>query len=215
MRITPLRSFSETLRSRCRAARRRCSTISRQDNDVGRTVGRVPKKRRLFNENNDATRMGTSRRTAGPTRGWMGAHAPITTVFVPETEASGEMMRLSSFDPIAALGAARPLVATGGERVQGLQTAELAADFQPSAIAIRSSSRYYEDGGDALRFEKRLVPNLRALAVAPPYFHQTTEFTCGPACIMMAQGRDLDAAAQVVHRVVRAVAARREWLLHD
>src|SRR5262249_57777702 len=92
---------------------------------------------------------------AGRTRGWMGADGPITTVFVPETEASGEMMRLSSFDPIAALGAARPLVATGGERVQRLQTAELAADFQPSAIAIRSSSRYYEDGGDALRFEKR------------------------------------------------------------
>src|SRR5262249_39518536 len=39
------------------------------------------------------------------------------------------MMRLSSFDPIAALWAARPLVATGGERVQRLQTAELAADF--------------------------------------------------------------------------------------
>ncbi|TMJ68026.1 MAG: GNAT family N-acetyltransferase, partial [Alphaproteobacteria bacterium] len=47
---------------------------------------------------------------------------------------------------------------------------------------------YYEDGGDALRFEKRLVPNLPALASAPPYFHQTTEFTCGPACIMMALG---------------------------
>ena len=45
---------------------------------------------------------------------------------------------------------------------------------------------YYEDGGDALRFEKRLVPNLPALALAPPYFHQTTEFTCGPACMMMA-----------------------------
>jgi hypothetical protein len=27
--------------------------------------------------------METSGRTAGPTRGWMGAHAPITTVFVP------------------------------------------------------------------------------------------------------------------------------------
>jgi ribosomal protein S18 acetylase RimI-like enzyme len=46
--------------------------------------------------------------------------------------------------------------------------------------------RYYEDGGDALRFEKRLVPNLPALAAAPPYFHQSTEFTCGPACIIMA-----------------------------
>ena len=48
--------------------------------------------------------------------------------------------------------------------------------------------RYYEDGGDALRFEKRLVPRTAALKAAPPYFHQTTEFTCGPACIMMALG---------------------------
>jgi ribosomal protein S18 acetylase RimI-like enzyme len=45
---------------------------------------------------------------------------------------------------------------------------------------------YYEDGGDALRFEKRLVPDIPALKRAPPYFHQTSEFTCGPACIMMA-----------------------------
>ena len=46
--------------------------------------------------------------------------------------------------------------------------------------------RYYEDGGDALRFEKHLKPTLAALRAAPPYFHQSTEFTCGPACIMMA-----------------------------
>jgi ribosomal protein S18 acetylase RimI-like enzyme len=45
---------------------------------------------------------------------------------------------------------------------------------------------YYEDKGHALRFEKRLAPELRRLAEAPPYFHQTTEFTCGPACAMMA-----------------------------
>jgi len=44
--------------------------------------------------------------------------------------------------------------------------------------------RYYEDGGDALRFEKRL--HLTAPTAAPPYVHQTTEFTCGPACMMMA-----------------------------
>ena len=46
--------------------------------------------------------------------------------------------------------------------------------------------KYYEDGGDALRFEKRLQPALRGLKMAPPYRHQTTEFTCGPACLMMA-----------------------------
>jgi ribosomal protein S18 acetylase RimI-like enzyme len=45
---------------------------------------------------------------------------------------------------------------------------------------------YYQDGGDALRFEKPLAPAPAALEAAPPYFHQSTEFTCGPACIMMA-----------------------------
>jgi hypothetical protein len=47
---------------------------------------------------------------------------------------------------------------------------------------------YYEDGGDALRFQKRLLPGVEVLKAAPPYFHQTSEFTCGPACVMMALG---------------------------
>jgi ribosomal protein S18 acetylase RimI-like enzyme len=46
--------------------------------------------------------------------------------------------------------------------------------------------QYYEDKGHALRFEKLLAPDAAALKRAPPYFHQTTEFTCGPACVMMA-----------------------------
>jgi L-amino acid N-acyltransferase YncA len=45
---------------------------------------------------------------------------------------------------------------------------------------------YYEDRGHALRFEKRLIPELTGLAEAPPYFHQTTGFTSGPACVTMA-----------------------------
>jgi len=45
---------------------------------------------------------------------------------------------------------------------------------------------YYTDRGHALRYEKRLTPRLPGLVAAPPYFHQTTEFTCGPACVMMA-----------------------------
>jgi ribosomal protein S18 acetylase RimI-like enzyme len=45
-------------------------------------------------------------------------------------------------------------------------------------------ARYYQDGAPALRFEKRLTPS--RLHEAPPYFHQTSEFTCGPACMMMA-----------------------------
>lgn len=45
--------------------------------------------------------------------------------------------------------------------------------------------QYYEDGGDAEQLEKRLLPSPRATAPAP-YYQQTTEFTCGPASLMMA-----------------------------
>jgi ribosomal protein S18 acetylase RimI-like enzyme len=47
---------------------------------------------------------------------------------------------------------------------------------------------YYGDRGNALRFEKRLHAALTGAHAPPPYFHQTTEFTCGAACIMMALG---------------------------
>lgn len=46
---------------------------------------------------------------------------------------------------------------------------------------------YYEDHQDALRFERRILfyaPGQRDLAV--PYHQQTTDFTCGPAALMMA-----------------------------
>lgn len=45
---------------------------------------------------------------------------------------------------------------------------------------------YYEDHGPALRFEKRLVAQARLPRDTPPYIHQTTDFTCGSACMMMA-----------------------------
>ena len=45
---------------------------------------------------------------------------------------------------------------------------------------------YYEDGGAALLLERRLQRELPGLKAAPPYRHQTTDFTCGPACLMMA-----------------------------
>jgi ribosomal protein S18 acetylase RimI-like enzyme len=47
-------------------------------------------------------------------------------------------------------------------------------------------SDYYEDHGTALLMEKRLERPLAGLKTAPPYRHQTTDFTCGPACLMMA-----------------------------
>lgn len=46
---------------------------------------------------------------------------------------------------------------------------------------------YYEDGTSAYKMSKELdisVPDKIKLAV--PYYHQTLDFTCGPACMMMA-----------------------------
>jgi ribosomal-protein-alanine acetyltransferase len=62
--------------------------------------------------------------------------------------------------------------------------------------------RYYQDQQDALRFEKRLVADVRRPDVTPPYFRQSTDFTCGPACMMMAlawadPARRLDASLEL------------------
>jgi ribosomal protein S18 acetylase RimI-like enzyme len=45
---------------------------------------------------------------------------------------------------------------------------------------------YYADGAAAARMEKWLASPANRLMKPPPYFHQTTDFTCGPACMMMA-----------------------------
>jgi ribosomal protein S18 acetylase RimI-like enzyme len=45
---------------------------------------------------------------------------------------------------------------------------------------------YYGDSGTALRLQRRLYPVPARNQSQPPYFHQTTEFTCGPACLLMA-----------------------------
>lgn len=46
---------------------------------------------------------------------------------------------------------------------------------------------YYEDHGDALRLQKRILPYPHdAEHRQIPFYSQTTEFSCGPACLMMA-----------------------------
>ncbi|UXJ50129.1 GNAT family N-acetyltransferase/peptidase C39 family protein [Pseudomonas citronellolis] len=45
---------------------------------------------------------------------------------------------------------------------------------------------YYEDHARALRYEKRIVQRPLDETRRVPYYQQTTEFTCGPACLMMA-----------------------------
>ncbi|SEI20894.1 peptidase C39 family protein [Pseudomonas asplenii] len=45
---------------------------------------------------------------------------------------------------------------------------------------------YYEDHADALRLEKRILQHPARRGGQVPYYAQTTEFTCGPACLLMA-----------------------------
>lgn len=45
---------------------------------------------------------------------------------------------------------------------------------------------YYEDGMEALRFEKALAPRLSPSLVSVPYYEQTLDFTCGSSALMMA-----------------------------
>ncbi len=67
----------------------------------------------------------------------------------------------------------------------------------PGAIALyeRNGYRrfalihdYYEDHADALRLEKRIVQHRDSRNIKVPYYPQTTDFTCGPACLLMAMG---------------------------
>ncbi len=59
---------------------------------------------------------------------------------------------------------------------------------------------YYEDDQEALRFEKRIRFYSGARSdLFVPYYSQTTPFTCGPACLLMAM-RAIDPQAPVDQR---------------
>ncbi len=53
---------------------------------------------------------------------------------------------------------------------------------------IRRLPQYYEDGHDGIRLEKRLQI-VRDIPNDLPYYAQTTDFTCGPASLLMALKR--------------------------
>lgn len=48
---------------------------------------------------------------------------------------------------------------------------------------------YYEDGTAALRFEKPVRGDAGLPVAKTPFYEQTTDFTCGSACLVMALGR--------------------------
>ena len=52
---------------------------------------------------------------------------------------------------------------------------------------IRILAHYYDDAADGIRLEKRLQPGHPTSLLPIPYYAQTLPFTCGPACLLMAQ----------------------------
>lgn len=52
---------------------------------------------------------------------------------------------------------------------------------------IRVLAHYYDDAADGVRLEKRLQPGQLPHLLPIPYYAQTLPFTCGPACLLMAQ----------------------------
>lgn len=97
-------------------------------------------------------------------------------------------------------GVARGLIAAaeGAAFAEGASFMRLEARADnEAALALYASlgyrrfggkSGYYEDGMDAMRFEKPLRPDIQIFAGAPriPYRRQSLAFTCGPACLQMA-----------------------------
>jgi ribosomal protein S18 acetylase RimI-like enzyme len=90
------------------------------------------------------------------------------------------------------LGALEKAAAERGRLFMRLEVAK----NNPAAIALYQRqgyrvfgeySHYYEDDGDALRMQKRIrhVSQDTQVLMAP-WYQQTTEFTCGPASLMMA-----------------------------
>lgn len=45
---------------------------------------------------------------------------------------------------------------------------------------------YYQDHGDALRYQKRILLTPPNISQPVPYYEQSLDFTCGPACLIMA-----------------------------
>lgn len=59
--------------------------------------------------------------------------------------------------------------------------------YRASGYVARTRLKaYYENGSDGWRMEKALSRHANPPARPTPYFEQTTDFTCGPASLMMA-----------------------------
>jgi ribosomal protein S18 acetylase RimI-like enzyme len=96
------------------------------------------------------------------------------------------------------LGLAKKLIASLEEKACEANCAFLrleVKDDNMGAIALYEKlgyrrftvkSQYYEDGRSAFCYEKQIRVFKKASRLKVPFYQQKTDFTCGPACLMMA-----------------------------
>ncbi|MGH7658050.1 MAG: GNAT family N-acetyltransferase/peptidase C39 family protein, partial [Gemmatimonadales bacterium] len=102
-------------------------------------------------------------------------------------------------DPAArGQGLARRLLKSAEEAARTAGAAVMRLEVRPDnteAIRLYEEAGYrafgrfldfYEDRSEALRFEKDLEPELAGAGRIIPFYGQTTDFTCGPAALLMA-----------------------------
>lgn len=95
-------------------------------------------------------------------------------------------------------GLARRLLESAEESARDSDAAVMRLEVRPDnseAIRLYTEAGYrafgrfldfYQDRSEALRFEKRLEPDLAVTGRIVPFYGQTTDFTCGPAALLMA-----------------------------
>jgi ribosomal-protein-alanine acetyltransferase len=140
-----------------------------------------------------------------PTALFVGAslerNGPLVGYALVLMRAATSLARLYSIavDPAArGQGVGRALMAAAEQRALDEGGSAMRLEVRPDnapAIALYKSlgyrefavhQAYYEDLSDALRMSKPLLPGPRTVPHAVPLYHQTLDFTCGAACLMMA-----------------------------
>ena len=110
----------------------------------------------------------------------------------------GRLYSLAIADAARGLGLGKQLLQHAEQRAVERDCAYLRLEVRPDNLAAiglyeRNGYRrfaqvddYYQDHAPALRYEKRIVEHARHNGRSVPYYQQTLDFTCGPACLLMA-----------------------------
>jgi ribosomal protein S18 acetylase RimI-like enzyme len=110
----------------------------------------------------------------------------------------GRLYSLAIADAARGQGLGKQLLVRAEQQAVARDCAYLRLEVRPDngpAIALyqRQGYRlfdrvddYYEDHAPALRYEKRIREHAPRSSPPIPYYRQTLDFTCGPACLLMA-----------------------------